>query len=49
MFASFVRRVARDTHVGEAAEVGSAAVIMRILKDHGPCNKEVVWKYAEVR
>lgn len=48
MFASWVRLAAvRQTHVGEAAEIGSAAVILRILKDHGPCNKNVIWQHAE--
>lgn len=48
MFATLIRHAARDAHVGDAAQVGSAAVILRILKEHGPCNKEIVWKYAEV-
>ncbi|CAI7856976.1 unnamed protein product [Closterium sp. NIES-53] len=47
MFATWLRLAARQTHVGEAAEKGSAAVILRIVREHGPCNKNVLWTHAE--
>eukprot|EP00270_Netrium_digitus_P021970 TRINITY_DN9668_c0_g1_i1.p1 TRINITY_DN9668_c0_g1~~TRINITY_DN9668_c0_g1_i1.p1 ORF type:complete len:351 (-),score=82.65 TRINITY_DN9668_c0_g1_i1:173-1093(-) len=47
MFRTLVLRVSRETHVGEAARVGSASVILRILREHGPINKNECWRLAE--
>eukprot|EP00271_Cylindrocystis_brebissonii_P012944 TRINITY_DN32462_c0_g1_i1.p3 TRINITY_DN32462_c0_g1~~TRINITY_DN32462_c0_g1_i1.p3 ORF type:complete len:129 (+),score=49.55 TRINITY_DN32462_c0_g1_i1:220-606(+) len=46
MFAS-LRLLVRASHVGEAAEIGPAAVIVRVLKQHGELDKNKIWEFCE--
>eukprot|EP00475_Leptophrys_vorax_P042057 TRINITY_DN79377_c0_g1_i1.p1 TRINITY_DN79377_c0_g1~~TRINITY_DN79377_c0_g1_i1.p1 ORF type:complete len:175 (-),score=9.80 TRINITY_DN79377_c0_g1_i1:181-705(-) len=48
MLATWLRLgAARQANIGEAAEAGVAAVVLRILRENGPCDKEVIWRHAE--
>lgn len=47
MFRTLVRQFAREANIGEAAEAGPSTVIMKILRQHGPLNKNEIWEHAE--
>ncbi|GBG75540.1 hypothetical protein CBR_g20171 [Chara braunii] len=47
MFRRMIFLAARETNIGEAAELGPAKVLVRILRDHGPVTSQDCWSHAE--
>lgn len=47
MFRTVLRQFAREANIGEAAEAGPSNVILKILRQHGPLDKNDIWQHAE--
>eukprot|EP00244_Chara_vulgaris_P001350 TRINITY_DN12122_c0_g1_i2.p1 TRINITY_DN12122_c0_g1~~TRINITY_DN12122_c0_g1_i2.p1 ORF type:complete len:124 (-),score=15.76 TRINITY_DN12122_c0_g1_i2:68-439(-) len=47
MFRRLIFLAARESNIGEAAELGPAKVLVRIIRDHGPVTSKECWAHAE--
>ena len=48
MFKTAVRLFSRESHIGEVAQIGPAASIVKCLRDGRQWKKEEIWEKCEV-